>query len=654
MNIVSEALASARLDGETQVLGTPTELVLAGVQPWHIECSDVLAYLATLPDKCLHCVVTSPPYFSLRDYAVDNWTGGDPACDHVEREIRTRVNLAEWSAEHAAGGGHAVPGGVQYRGVCGKCGAQRGWSGGDPTHQHDTVPARPRGGTGTPSKQTPNSQPGLVPVAQCSCGAIRIDNQIGLEPTPEEYVQTLVKVFGELRRVLRDDGVFYLNLGDSFWGSWGNAGSRPELDGKEGEQRPKGSDYIQRGGWDERRERPASSFKHNNLKPLDLCGIPHRVAQALQADGWYWRSTWHWVKKSPMPTSVSGWRWEKHKVKVAKIERDKGGYAGSPSGEHAAVAPHGGGFLPRTKWADCPGCVKCQANGGFILRKGAWRPTESVEYVFQFAKTPLYYCDAAAVRTAPALATVERDKHSRIQDKPAEQYAARHDHETKCVGGANRRNVLHLGPEPLSIGLCKFCQTYYPNVNKIKQRVTPGKPKKPICPNCKGADFVSHYAAFPTRLIEPLIKAATPEVGVCSQCGAPWARITQSPPNGGGWEKDAGLGRERGILHQTSRAHCADNSREVQTLGWRATCACNADTIPAIVFDPFMGAGTTALVAKRLGRRVLGCDLSQDYCTMASERVSRDVNQARRKTKPAATPGLVTHQADLFAELERR
>ena len=58
-----------------------------------------------------------------------------------------------------------------------------------------------------------------------------IDSVFGMEPTPQEYVANLVKVFRDVRRVLRDDGVLWLNLGDTYAGSWGNAGHRPELDG---------------------------------------------------------------------------------------------------------------------------------------------------------------------------------------------------------------------------------------------------------------------------------------------------------------------------------------------------------------------------------------------------------------------------------------
>ena len=131
-----------------------------------------------------------------------------------------------------------------------------------------------------------------------------VEGQLGLERTPEEYVAAMVAVFREVRRVLRDDGTLWLNLGDSYCGSWGNSGQRNELDGETDNQREKTTAYFNRGGWDKRREVPPNQ-KIPGLKPKDLVGIPWRVAFALQADGWYLRSDIIWAKPNPMPESVT-------------------------------------------------------------------------------------------------------------------------------------------------------------------------------------------------------------------------------------------------------------------------------------------------------------------------------------------------------------
>lgn len=120
-----------------------------------------------------------------------------------------------------------------------------------------------------------------------------VEGQIGLEPTPEAYVEKMVEVFREVRRVLRDDGTLWLNLGDCF-----TSGGRTSNGTREG--------YMQqtnRGASGEC-DAPRLSMPPG-LKPKDLVGIPWRVAFALQADGWYLRSDIIWSKPNPMPESVT-------------------------------------------------------------------------------------------------------------------------------------------------------------------------------------------------------------------------------------------------------------------------------------------------------------------------------------------------------------
>jgi DNA modification methylase len=131
-----------------------------------------------------------------------------------------------------------------------------------------------------------------------------VDGQIGLEKTPEEYIKTMVDAFRLVREMLKDDGTLWLNIGDSYWGSWGNYGNRPELSNKTNNQREKNCDYLPRRGWDNRQERPASAFKHSEIKYKDLIGIPWMLAFALRADGWYLRQDIIWAKPNPMPESV--------------------------------------------------------------------------------------------------------------------------------------------------------------------------------------------------------------------------------------------------------------------------------------------------------------------------------------------------------------
>jgi len=148
---------------------------------WEIKQGDAIEVLKTMPEQSVHCCVTSPPYFGLRDYGVEG--------------------------------------------------------------------------------------------------------QIGLERTPEEYVDKLVQVFREVRRVLRDDGTLWLNLGDSYNGSGGAGGDYNPGGLKEGQPKYPGR-------------------KVSGLKPKDLIGIPWMVAFALRADGWYLRQDIIWHKVNAMPESV--------------------------------------------------------------------------------------------------------------------------------------------------------------------------------------------------------------------------------------------------------------------------------------------------------------------------------------------------------------
>lgn len=213
------------------------------------DCRDVLK---TLAPQSVHMVCTSPPYFGLRDYGTTEWSGGDP------------------------------------------------------DHEHDRVGARNgRGGSGTPGKQTTGAFPSTVPVNKCSCGAVRVDRQIGLEETPAAYVAEMVAVFREVWRVLRDDGTVWLNLGDSYnsvGGGYNEHGSRGVTAAVCASTQAAVVKGRNRGG-------------HAGLKPKDLMGIPWRVAFALQDDGWYLRRDIIWclsggtrvyarTQKGEMPMSI--------------------------------------------------------------------------------------------------------------------------------------------------------------------------------------------------------------------------------------------------------------------------------------------------------------------------------------------------------------
>ncbi|MEK4122265.1 DNA-methyltransferase [Lysinibacillus sp. FSL K6-0102] len=122
-----------------------------------------------------------------------------------------------------------------------------------------------------------------------------VDGQIGLENSVEEYVSALVDVFREIKRILKDDGTVWLNLGDAYAGS----GKGRNADGKGNPSK----NHMQSNGQFDGIVKISKNV--DGLKPKDLIGLPWRVAFALQADGWYLRQDIVWSKPNPMPESVT-------------------------------------------------------------------------------------------------------------------------------------------------------------------------------------------------------------------------------------------------------------------------------------------------------------------------------------------------------------
>jgi DNA modification methylase len=234
------------MDRAAWELGSVTTLIDTSASGHYT--GDCRALLRRLPDGCIQTCITSPPYWNLRDYGTGTWEGGDPACDHRDRSATGLLKSGKSSTLNGTM--------VTQEAAC----IQRGHT--------------------------------------CSrCGARRVDRQIGLEPTPGEYVETMVAVFREVRRVLRDDGTLWPNLGDGY----ASAAGGYDDDGSVG------ATAMPRIG----RKTRAAIVAHrgrkppSGLKPKDLIGMPWEVALALRRDGWYLRSDVIWAKPNPMPESVT-------------------------------------------------------------------------------------------------------------------------------------------------------------------------------------------------------------------------------------------------------------------------------------------------------------------------------------------------------------
>lgn len=273
----------------------------------------VLDKLAEMPDESAHCVVTSPPYFGLRDYGIEPqvW-GGEPDCRHdfVVETISTEIGKGNCS-QATNGRGEAQPGGLEGKREPIRSIQERGF---------------------------------------CACGAWR--GSLGIEPTLALYLDHMIMVCREIRRVLRSDGTFWLNVGDSYAGSWGAQSRRVS----ESDDSSWHSSQIKN---HPKRASNTGTIRDAGLKPKDLMMMPARLAIRLQEDGWYLRSDICWSKAAPMPESVRDRPTSAHEhiflltkspryFYDAEAVKEPASYL-QPNAPDAIKSPYGQGFTRRAK-----------------------------------------------------------------------------------------------------------------------------------------------------------------------------------------------------------------------------------------------------------------------------------------------------------------
>lgn len=393
----------------------------------------------------------------------------------------------------------------------------------------------------------------------------------GLEPSIEMYVAHTLEIFEGLHRVLRDDGVIWWNIGDSY--SSGGRTSYDNITANKGNKAIHGS------------QRPPGDLPDGNK-----CLIPYRVAIALQEAGWIVRQDVIWRKLSPMPESVNGVRWERCRVKVEAAARPRQCFHHSDGREVSVPVDQ----QPQTKWTDCPGCPKCEANGGLVLRRGNWRPTTGHESIFMITKGMEYFCDSVAAAEPSTGNAHSRGKgtHPKSSDAVAGREkqngsfsaAIRHTVETR-----NPRSVWTFSNEPYG-----------------------------------GA----HFAAYPSALVQKCLSASISPGGCCATCGAQYApvieksRVATRPGNNVKvWKHD----NADELTQRSDLSPNRDPKRHIQITKaseYRPTCDCHAgEQVPATVYDPFCGSGTTLQVAHWLGLRGIGSEIAEHYLPLIRERV---------------------------------
>lgn len=267
-----------------------------------IRQGDALTVLKTLPSESVHCVVTSPPYWGLRDYGTGRWVGGDAGCDHRSPTMQAGRNEDRQKLAGSAAT-NSYQNVLAHNAACGKC------------------------------------------------GAVKVDEQIGLERSLSQHIDALVTVFREVRRVLRKDGTLWLNYGDAYaTAPNGRSAAGTKALGDDDrtfrdkpmstigpiynpEPRVGKSDNKGNLGGDHRGRVQAGG----TMKAKDRMLLPARVAIALHDDGWYVRDEIIWHKPNPMPSSVKDRTTPAHEMIYMLTKAERYAYDAAAIREPAAV-----------------------------------------------------------------------------------------------------------------------------------------------------------------------------------------------------------------------------------------------------------------------------------------------------------------------------
>lgn len=540
---------------------------------------DCRGILKELEKESVNCIVSSPPFWGLRRYAGPQeqvWDSMITQCEHQWQEApprrpRNKSDIKDIYSKQATveGSAYKASGGD----FCSICGAWRG--------------------------------------------------ALGLEPTPELYVKHLIEILELMRKVLRKDGVVFINLDDT------RASSPPGNKELLSTFPQSGDETWWEGGKPKKSHMTRASFKHTVIKPKDLCLIPERFVIACQEVGWYVRSTIIWVAPDAMPESVQDRCTDSYQRIFMLTKSPKYWYD-----QEAVREPH----ISKPKFGDRNGSlVPHQKQFGRPELGGQVRPGHDIHYcysptgrnlrnVWQFPTQgfSLRMCQKCKAIYEPSAyqnlpETTQYYSKGRVDPKWKE-YRADHPKSIQV------RRTTEARERPLEPPHHSY------RGNGWEQQEIEGRGqelKVKVC-HCGSTDWVSHFAVFPRELVRRCVLAACPPK-TCPKCRKPWVRVLEKKPSTMNIRvRDA----KRGVAtseegYKASNKEIVEYGQELlgytKTLGWRPSCKCDLseDSIPGVVFDPFMGSGTTLAIARELGRQSIGIDISEDYCRLASYRIER-------------------------------
>lgn len=457
-------------------------------QRWGIRVGHVLDELAKIKAESIQCVVTSPPYYGLRDYKTEPqiW-GGDAECPHGQNAGRGQF--------------------------CTTCDAWRG--------------------------------------------------SLGLEPTPGLFIDHLVAVFRAVWRVLRKDGVLFLNLGDSYYSNPSNgrgggstlSGGKPHLSGV--------GRVI------------ACDTSGTSLKPKDLIGMPWRVAFALQADGWWLRQDNIWAKPNPMPESVRDRPTRAHEYMFLLSKSSRYYYDADAVRTPAKDAADDQRRIAQQHPTQRQG-LRPRVPSGWDTSNGSHREL-----------TGRYPSGEGSFTRLDREGKNSRMHQDRDPSHPAERKQRQPSDEQAT--GANLRSVWWIATQP-------YKEAHFATFPEalVEPCLLAGTSEHGACAAC-GAPY--------RRLVQAGLTEHDGDTATPYDATSTAGRLAQ--------------------LRQAARARGGEYVNGAVTTGWDRSCSCGCmeAPVPCTVLDPFSGSGTVGVVALRLGCSFTGIELNHAYRELARQRI---------------------------------
>jgi len=691
---------------------------------------DCRAVLASLPAESVHCVVTSPPYYGLRDYGTDGQLGLEPTPQayianmvEVFREVRRvlRKDGTLWlnisSSYNGSGKGPTGHNGI------GDQAKRQGFVGGsdkpaNPSRQPRRVPAYGTDGT-TPRDSSDLDSSYLDLCGECSraLSSRTESNNQQHQPSPSvgdsidrdtapldsalttaggELLSAQASTIPESLRLLPGEcshcdncGVCLSVLRSSSRDaracvrrsaySRDIAGSSLSSVGRTLGTEPLGLAQLY------------STITSLNWKAKDMLPIPWLLALALVADGWYLRSDIIWSKPNPMPESVTDRPTKAHEYlfllsKSRTYYYDADAIREEPTGrtdpmrfwrkdDPVSAAMEGlrndgmrvssldalvgrnkrsvweSGYND-TQWTGAFGsCLRCGklkiAGYGSVPMTGQdtegsqahiepdRENSERTESLTNSSSDPSLTASQLTIFAETRDVVIPSTSNQSPQKKTSNEHRS---------GLGTSPVASMVTSSPLQTLISALADTGNAVCVCESEPDATGQPSTSVWRIATEAFPEAHFATYPTALVEPCIKAGTSEKGCCPACGAPWVRVVERGESdykrmqreqGIDWRDMRTAAQSEGKGLDSNRAHIGGTrdangkafsytaATKVEH-GWRASCLHPGEPQPCTVLDPFAGAGTTLLVADRLQRNAIGCELSAEYVELARRRLQGD------------------------------